>query len=160
MTESDSSFSSKEHIFPKSIGGVYCLPKGWVSDDVNNDLSGLELELIRKYPTIVMARYLYLTKSRKNHVNYDSIRVFQDETGCLSKQIINLKSNPITMPQLIFRRNYDISQDYNIQALNIENDDAFYNFYNFLNCNMKLNSIQIYNFINFFKKDFQGRSII
>ena len=30
----------------------------------------------------------------------------------------------------------------------------------FLNCNMKLNSIQIYNFINFFKKDFQGRSII
>ena len=29
-----------------------------------------------------------------------------------------------------------------------------------LNCNMKLNSIQIYNFINFFKKDFQGRSII
>ena len=31
---------------------------------------------------------------------------------------------------------------------------------NILNCNMKLNSIQIYNFINFFKKDFQGRSII
>ena len=30
----------------------------------------------------------------------------------------------------------------------------------FLNCNMKLNSIQIYNFINFFKKDIQGGSII
>lgn len=30
----------------------------------------------------------------------------------------------------------------------------------FLNCNMKLNSIQIYNFINFFKKDIQGCSII
>ena len=29
-----------------------------------------------------------------------------------------------------------------------------------LNCNMKLNSIQIYNFINFFKKDIQGSSII
>ena len=29
-----------------------------------------------------------------------------------------------------------------------------------LNCNMKLNSIQIYNFINFFKKDIQGGSII
>ena len=143
MTESDSSFSSKEHIFPKSIGGVYCLPKGWVSDDVNNDLSGLELELIRKYPTIVMARYLYLTKSRKNHVNYDSIRVFQDETGCLSKQIINLKSNPITMPQLIFRRNYDISQDYNIQALNIENDDAFYNFYNLIKKTPAINCIEL-----------------
>lgn len=30
----------------------------------------------------------------------------------------------------------------------------------YLNCNMKLNSIQIYNFINFFKKDIQGCSII
>ena len=29
-----------------------------------------------------------------------------------------------------------------------------------LNCNMKLNSIQIYNFINFFKKDIQRGSII
>ena len=34
------------------------------------------------------------------------------------------------------------------------------NYFYILNCNMKLNSIQIYNFINFFKKDFQGRSII
>ena len=31
---------------------------------------------------------------------------------------------------------------------------------NILNCNMKLNSIQIYNLINFFKKDLQGSSII
>ena len=30
----------------------------------------------------------------------------------------------------------------------------------FLNCNMKLNSIQIYNFINFFKKNIQRGSII
>ena len=29
-----------------------------------------------------------------------------------------------------------------------------------LNCNMKLNSIQIYNFINFFKKNIQRGSII
>lgn len=33
-------------------------------------------------------------------------------------------------------------------------------FKDFLNCNMKLNSIQIYNFINFFKKDIQRGSII
>ena len=32
--------------------------------------------------------------------------------------------------------------------------------YIFLNCNMKLNSIQIYNFINFFKKNIQRGSII
>ena len=31
---------------------------------------------------------------------------------------------------------------------------------NYLNCNMKLTSIQIYNFINFFKKDIQRGSII
>ena len=30
----------------------------------------------------------------------------------------------------------------------------------YLNCNMKLNSIQIYNFINFFKKNIQRGSII
>ena len=38
--------------------------------------------------------------------------------------------------------------------------DDLYDFYEFLNCNMKLNSIQIYNLINFFKKDLQGSSII
>ena len=34
------------------------------------------------------------------------------------------------------------------------------NLNSFLNCNMKLNSIQIYNFINFFKKNIQRGSII
>lgn len=29
-------FNSAEHIIPKSIGGIRCLPKGWVSDEVNN----------------------------------------------------------------------------------------------------------------------------
>ena len=33
-------------------------------------------------------------------------------------------------------------------------------FISILNCNMKLNSIQIYNFINFFKKNIQRGSII
>ena len=37
--------------------------------------------------------------------------------------------------------------------------EVYYNI-SLLNCNMKLNSIQIYNFINFFKKDIQGSSII
>ena len=38
----------------------------------------------------------------------------------------------------------------------IENNDNILS----LNCNMKLNSIQIYNFINFFKKNIQRGSII
>ena len=38
--------------------------------------------------------------------------------------------------------------------------DIVNNIEKFLNCNMKLNSIQIYNFINFFKKDIQRGSII
>lgn len=37
--------------------------------------------------------------------------------------------------------------------------EVMYNLKN-LNCNMKLNSIQIYNFINFFKKNIQRGSII
>ena len=42
---------------------------------------------------------------------------------------------------------------------NSDNKRIYYLF-SFLNCNMKLNSIQIYNFINFFKKNIQRGSII
>ena len=41
-----------------------------------------------------------------------------------------------------------------------ENKYYGYIFNKTLNCNMKLNSIQIYNFINFFKKNIQRGSII
>jgi len=44
--EKSANFNDSEHIFPKCIGGVNCLPKGWVSDEVNNTLSKLE-NLIR-----------------------------------------------------------------------------------------------------------------
>ena len=55
--------------------------------------------------------------------------------------------------------------------LNIVNNSSCYrcflstsgqdlDFFRNLNCNMKLNSIQIYNFINFFKKNIQRGSII
>ena len=49
---------------------------------------------------------------------------------------------------------------YEYTEFNDEKNLFFYKNNKILNCNMKLNSIQIYNFINFFKKDIQGGSII
>ena len=49
-------FSSAEHIFPECIGGVHCLPKGWVSDEANNALSRLELTFARENPLVAIQR--------------------------------------------------------------------------------------------------------
>ena len=51
-TDTDASFKTREHIIPKCIGGIECLPLGWVSDEVNNEFSALELEFARNGKTI------------------------------------------------------------------------------------------------------------
>ncbi len=50
LTDTETTFNSKEHIFPKGIGGIYCLPNGCVSDEVNIKLSTLEMEFMRENP--------------------------------------------------------------------------------------------------------------
>jgi hypothetical protein len=40
-------YKSEEHIFPAGIGGRATLPKGFVSDEFNNDISKLEQRVIR-----------------------------------------------------------------------------------------------------------------
>lgn len=39
----DLTYDSQEHIFPAAIGGIAVLPKGYVSDQANNDFSAMEL---------------------------------------------------------------------------------------------------------------------
>lgn len=68
-------FSSAEHIFPECIGGVHCLPKGWVSDEANNALSRLELTFARENPLVAIQRMFLPPVGRKKHANRDRIGV-------------------------------------------------------------------------------------
>ena len=78
VDDSSSTFHSAEHIFPKCIGGVNCLPKGWVSDAVNNAFSKLELSFARSNPTVVLNRMFLSQIGRKKHTNRDLIGVFEN----------------------------------------------------------------------------------
>lgn len=47
--KSDSlSFNSREHVIPAGLGGKNTLPEGYVSDEVNNYFSALELKALRE----------------------------------------------------------------------------------------------------------------
>ncbi|MBL0200322.1 MAG: hypothetical protein IPP81_09125 [Chitinophagaceae bacterium] len=41
-------YASQEHIFPAGIGGIQKLPKGYVSDEFNTDISKLEQSFLRE----------------------------------------------------------------------------------------------------------------
>jgi hypothetical protein len=41
-------YTGQEHIFPAGIGGIQKLPKGYVSDEFNNDISRLEQSFLRE----------------------------------------------------------------------------------------------------------------
>lgn len=76
----DESFSAAEHIFPKCIGGLHTLPKGWVCDRVNNSFSTLELGFARQNPMVAMTRMFLTPIGRKKHKNRNIIGVFRNTT--------------------------------------------------------------------------------
>lgn len=78
VDDSTGTFYSAEHIFPKCIGGVNCLPKGWVSDAVNNSFSKLELSFARTNPGVVLNRMFLPPIGRKHHTNRNLIGVFEN----------------------------------------------------------------------------------
>lgn len=43
-------YTSQEHIFPAGVGGIQKLPKGYVSDEFNNNISKLEQSFLRDSP--------------------------------------------------------------------------------------------------------------
>ena len=45
---SNLNYTKQEHIIPAGIGGILKLPKGYVSDEFNNDISKLEMEFLRE----------------------------------------------------------------------------------------------------------------
>lgn len=76
--ESTDTFSSAEHIFPKCIGGIHTLPKGWVCDSVNNAFSSLELGFARQNPSVVIPRMFLPHTGRRKHKNRNLIGVFRN----------------------------------------------------------------------------------
>ena len=76
--DNNATFKSAEHVFPKCIGGLYCLPKGFVSDQINNEFSKIELTFARENPLIVINRMFYKRLGRTKHKNRDKISVFKD----------------------------------------------------------------------------------
>lgn len=64
--EFSESFNTAEHVFPKCIGGVHTLPKGWVCDRVNNSFSKMELCFARRNPTVSITRMFIPETGRKN----------------------------------------------------------------------------------------------
>lgn len=76
--EPDVSFKKREHVFPCTIGGIATLPKGYVSDSVN-ELFGRELEapFSRKFPLIKIIKMLISPIGRKKHNNFDRLSVIK-----------------------------------------------------------------------------------
>lgn len=96
--ENTATFASAEHIFPACIGGIRCLPRGWVSDQFNNMLSRAELGFAREYPPIAISRMFSPAAGRKRHTGRDRIGVFQNTengTDYMLGFIYNMKPFPI-----------------------------------------------------------------
>lgn len=96
----EASFDSAEHIFPKCIGGQNCLPRGYVSDEINNVLSRYELQFARENPIVLINRMFYPKVGRKHHKNRDKIAVFKHNDNVALGYIS--EANPICLNQISF----------------------------------------------------------
>ncbi len=107
LTDTEATFDSEEHVFPNCIGGTVCLPKGYVSDKINNAFSKLELPFARENPIVLLNRMFsnYHT-GRKHHTNRDKITVFDDGMSIMLGYVYEGK--PISLNQIIF---HELNED-------------------------------------------------
>lgn len=101
--ESSATFSDREHIFPKCIGGVRCLPRGYVSDEVNHQVfSGIEQGFARENPLVVIPRMFSPPMGRKKHTNRERIGVMRDaDQGSGFSLGVVRNGKPFSLDQLI-----------------------------------------------------------
>lgn len=111
------SFSGREHIFPKAVGGRRRLPQGWVSDQVNNRLSRLEAAFARENPLVATDRMFSAEQGRRKHKDRHKVGVFQDLSDA-SRFSLGMVCNgkPMPLPQIIF---HDLRQETPEQDLKI-----------------------------------------
>lgn len=134
--DSNGTFKSVEHVFPKCIGGQYCLPRGFVSDQINNEFSKIELTFARENPIIVLNRMFYKKVERIKHKNRDKISVFRDTaTSKLSLGYIT-NAKPRCLDQIILpdiaeksledKITYDIHLSPSLEVTNREKVNIFF----------------------------------
>lgn len=115
----NASFKTGEHIIPKCIGGTECLPLGWVSDEVNNKFSALELEFARNNPLIDIPRSFEDSNiGRKKHKNRHKIDVMSGNNTLALGYIEQGK--PIYLDTIILT--YTEKRTFNV-TLNLKKDD-------------------------------------
>lgn len=114
-TDSEATFNTQEHIFPASLGGLSKLPKGYVSDEVNNKFSG-ELELdFTKESLVSICRQFEGPGSRGNITNSkkatrSKVHIFTNDKGRVSLGYI-MMGKPYQINQIVF--NLDDNNEFN-----------------------------------------------
>lgn len=98
--ESNATFNSAEHIFPRCIGGIKTLNKDWVSAEFNNAISKCELAFAREYLMVIMPRMILGSEGRKNNRGQAGISFLKS----LNKERLTLGyikgGYPLSIPQI------------------------------------------------------------
>lgn len=93
----DEEFKEKEHVFPKSIGGLHTLPRGYVSDKINAAFSKFELKFLRNDPFFVIDKMMKPPKGRK-HLNKFNISLLGSEDQPVLGYMRD--NEPVVIPQI------------------------------------------------------------
>lgn len=146
-TEPDVNFKKQEHIFPASLGGISKLPKGYVSDEINEKFSSdLEIEFMRE--SIISIPRQFIGPGSRGNINNDKKAtkskvhlMIDDDNRCSLGYIILGK--PVSLNQIIF--NFDNSGNLadSHQAIFAPNtEDAVDEIKQFLNLNESITLIK------------------
>lgn len=109
-SESEAHFIEREHIFPKTLGGINTLPLGTVSDEVNASFSSLEKDFVKNDPFIQLGKMFYGPWGRKKHDKKDSIRIMISREDNKPELGYLMEGKPYPIPQ--FSIPYKMLQEY------------------------------------------------
>lgn len=101
-TEPNATFKKREHIIPASIGGCRKLDKGWVSDEINEKFSNIELEFARN-------SIISIPRAFEGPGKRGSFSVGKSTKSAVSVMVEN-SSNQIKLGYLSKGKPYSISQ--------------------------------------------------
>lgn len=81
--ESNATFNTSEHIFPKFLGGIHTLDRGLVCDEVNQMFSSYEMSFARNNPLVAISRMFYGPSGRPKHDKKDIVTFCQVQDGTI-----------------------------------------------------------------------------
>lgn len=103
-TESEAHFIEREHIFPKTLGGINTLPLGTVSDEVNALFSSLEKDFVKNDPFVQLGKMFYGPWGRKKHDKKDNIRIMMSREHNKLELGYLIEGKPYPIPQFSIPR--------------------------------------------------------